>query len=173
MVDGTALYILLLVFPALMAFAGELDLVTMTIPNKVSIALVVGFLIAAVAVQMPLEQFGVHVAVGASMLAVTVALFAFGVLGGGDAKLLAAAGLWIGFDQLFGYMFYVAVLGGLLSLVLLAYRGILPPTWLLNQQWAMRLHGKKTGIPYGIAIGGAGLMVFPATTWFAAVAATV
>jgi len=168
MIDSTALYIVLLIFPFAMAFGAVMDLFTMTIPNKVSLALIAGFLICAALIQMPISQFGVHLAVGAAMLVIGFALFAFNVLGGGDAKLLAAASLWIGFEQLAEYMFYVAVLGGLLSIAILGYRTVLPPLWLTRVNWAMRLHGKDCGIPYGIAIGGAGLLVFPATVWFAA-----
>jgi len=173
MIDSMSLYVFLLLFPALMTFAGCMDLVTMTIPNKVSIALVVVFLIAAAIVKMPLETFAMHVAVGFGMLVICMGLFATNILGGGDAKLLPAAALWVGFDHLFGYMFWVALLGGALSILLLFYRANLPPTWLLGRAWAMRLHSKKTGIPYGIAIGGAGLLVFPATSWFGAVAAQI
>ena len=96
--------------------------------------------------------------------------FAFGLVGGGDAKLLAAASLWIGFNDLGQYMFAVVLMGGLLSIMLLVYRGMLPPSWLLGQSWALRLHNKKEGIPYGLALSGAALWIFPATGWFTAVA---
>ena len=163
-------YTVLLVFPALMIFAAMMDLFTMTIPNRISIILVAAFLIAAPLTGMTWEQFFVHLATGAGVLALGIALFAFGLVGGGDAKLLAAASLWIGFNDLGHYMFLVVLMGGLLSLLLLVYRGMLPPRWLLGQPWALRLHNKKEGIPYGLALSGAALWIFPATGWFAAVA---
>jgi prepilin peptidase CpaA len=162
-------YSLLLVFPALMIFAAMMDLFTMTIPNRISVILVAAFLVAAPLTHMGWEQFFIHLGTGFAVLVLGIALFAFGLLGGGDAKLLAAASLWIGFDALGPYMFMVAVLGGLLSLVVLTYRGLLPPSWLLEQHWALRLHNNKEGIPYGLALSGAALWVFPTTTWFAAV----
>jgi prepilin peptidase CpaA len=162
-------YSLLLVFPVLMVFAAMMDLFTMTIPNRISIVLVAAFLVVAPLTQMAWEQFFIHLGTGFAVLALGIALFAFGLLGGGDAKLLAAASLWIGFDALVSYMVMVAIMGGLLSLVLLAYRGLLPPKWLLGQRWALRLHNKKEGIPYGLALSGAALWVFPTTAWFAAV----
>jgi prepilin peptidase CpaA len=171
MVDANLVYVVLLVFPALMAFGAAMDLFTMTIPNRVSIALIVGFLIAAVAIGMPLQQFGMHVAVGVCMLLVGMVLFALRIVGGGDAKLLAAASLWVGFEQLGAYMMYVAILGGALALAIVLYRTLMLPGWLARQEWAMRLHRPNMGIPYGIAIGGAGLWMFPATVWFSTVAA--
>lgn len=172
MVDSNIVYLALLIFPALMAFGAAMDLVTMTIPNRISIALIVGFLLAAVLIGMPLQQFAVHLGVGFGMLLIGMALFALRVVGGGDAKLLAAASLWIGFEQLGIYMSYVAILGGLLALAIVIYRTMVPPMWLARQEWAMRLHRPTVGIPYGIAIGGAGLWLFPATIWFSAAAAS-
>lgn len=163
-------YALLLVFPTLMIFAAMMDLFTMTIPNRISIILVAAFLIAAPLTGMGWEQFFVHLGTGFGVLLIGVALFAFGLVGGGDAKLLAAASLWIGFNDLGQYMFAVVLMGGLLSLMLLVYRGMLPPSWLLGQSWALRLHNKKEGIPYGLALSGAALWIFPATGWFTAVA---
>ncbi|MBE0705507.1 MAG: peptidase, partial [Afipia sp.] len=43
------------------------------------------------------------------------------------------------------------------------------PTWLLGQDWLVRLHGKDTGIPYGIALAAAALLIYPDTDWTRAV----
>lgn len=163
-------YSLLLVFPAMMIFAALMDLFTMTIPNRISIILIAAFLIAAPLTGMGWEQFFTHVATGLAVLAFAFALFAFGLVGGGDAKLLSAASLWIGVDYLGSYMVITVVMGGLLSIALLLYRVMLPPRWLLNQEWAIRLHNKKEGIPYGLALSGAALWIFPTTAWFVAIA---
>ena len=104
------------------------------------------------------------------MLAVGIGMFALGWLGGGDAKLLAAAALWLGFDRLLEYLLYVAMAGGLLALSILIYRSIAPPLWLCREEWAMRLHAKTGGIPYGIALAAAGLLVYPSTIWFSSLA---
>lgn len=164
-------YSLLLIFPALMIFAALMDLFTMTIPNRISIILIAGFLIAAPLTGMPWEVFLSHIATGMVILFIGIAMFAFGLLGGGDAKLLAAASLWIGFESLGEYVLLVAVFGGLLSLAIVAYRIMLPPGWLLGQAWAARLHNRKEGIPYGLALSAAALWVFPMTAWYTAVAA--
>src|SRR5690348_14857479 len=88
----------LLLFPALMAFAASSDLLTMTISNRISLILAGGFLVLAVSIGMPLTEIGMHIAAGFAVLAVAFACFAFGWIGGGDAKLAAATALWLGFD---------------------------------------------------------------------------
>lgn len=158
---------ILLVFPAAMAFAGAMDLLTMNIPNRVSIVLAVAFFVAAAMAGFPLETIAAHVGAGALVLAAAIALFAAGWLGGGDGKLMAAAALWIGFDDLVPYFAMVAILGGVLALSILAYRQ-LPAAALPGPDWALRLHRAGTGIPYGLAIAGAALWIYPKTAWFAA-----
>jgi prepilin peptidase CpaA len=152
---------LLLVFPGLMAFACMSDLVSMTISNKVSLALVAAFVALAAAVQMPPAAFGWHLAAGATMLVICFTLFALGWIGGGDAKLTAATSLWLGFGLLLDYLLIASVLGGGLTLALLALRRHPLPQALASQGWIDRLHRPETGIPYGIALGAAGLMVYP------------
>jgi len=163
-------YCLLLIFPAAMVLAAMLDLFTMTIPNRISLLLLGSFLIFAPFTGMAWDQFFGHVGMGAGVLVVGVALFAIGVLGGGDAKLLAAASLWIGYNDFAAYLFIVAQFGAALAVLVLLYRAKMPPSFLLNVDWAMRLHNKKEGIPYGIALAAGALAVFPTTPWFLAVA---
>ena len=164
-------YSLLLAFPAAMAFAAMMDLFTMTIPNRVSLFLLGSFLVVAPLTGMAWEQFGLHIATGFGVLLLGIVLFTLGYVGGGDAKLLAAASLWIGPHFLLQYVAMATILGGLLSLMILSYRGIMPPLWLTRQKWAMKLHNPKVGVPYGLALSGAALWIFPTTAWFAAVAA--
>ena len=51
-------------------------------------------------------------------------LFGLNLVGGGDAKLLAASALWIGYEQLVPFLLYVTIFGGALALLLLAYRRV-------------------------------------------------
>ena len=90
----------LLLFPALMAFAAASDLFTMTISNRVSLALVAGFLVLALLGGMGLHDFLMHLGAGAAVLVVAFACFAMGWVGGGDAKVAAGVALWFGFDHL-------------------------------------------------------------------------
>src|ERR1700674_5223480 len=90
-------------FPAAMAFAAASDLITMTISNRLSLALCAAFFLVAAAVGMPLADIGRHVLASLVVLAVAFAFFARGWIGGGDAKLAAATALWLGFAHLTGH----------------------------------------------------------------------
>jgi prepilin peptidase CpaA len=160
-------FLLFLSFPAALAFAGAMDLFTMTIPNRITIGLMIGFVVAAIAVPLGWDAIASHVGAGLLMLVIGIGMFSLGLLGGGDAKLLAGAALWFGFEGLMQYLLLVAIAGGLLVIVLLLYRSIAPPLWLCRQEWAMRLHQKAGGVPYGIALAAGGLWLYPSTPWLA------
>lgn len=161
-------YAVILIFPAAMAFAGAMDLLTMTIPNRISIVLIAAFVAAAAMLGIGWWAFASHIGAGLLMLTIGIGMFAMGWLGGGDAKLLAATALWLGFDHLLPYLLLAAMAGGALSIAILFYRRMMLPLWLARQGWAFNLHGAKAGIPYGIALAAAGLHVFPSTIWFVA-----
>src|ERR1700689_1811966 len=159
----------LLLFPALMAFAAGSDLFTMTISNRVSLALVAGFLALALFSGMGLTDILSHLGAGAAVLAVAFACFAMGWVGGGDAKVAASAALWFGFAHLMNYLVYASLFGGALTLLLLQFRQWPLPYALAGQSWLLKLHAKESGIPYGIALAVGALMIYPDTEWIKAV----
>jgi len=159
----------LLLFPALMAFAAASDLFTMTISNRVSLALAAGFLVLALLSGMAFNDILSHIGAGATVLAVAFACFAMGWVGGGDAKVAAAAALWFGFGHLLNYLVYASLFGGALTLLLLQFRQWPLPYPLAGQTWLIRLHAKESGIPYGIALAIGALMIYPETEWIRAV----
>ncbi|GJE45659.1 A24 family peptidase [Methylobacterium soli] len=163
---------LLIVFPFLMAYAAANDLLTMLIPNRISLALTAAFAaLAATGILSPAE-IGAHLGAGALVLALTFGLFASGVIGGGDAKLAAATALWLGFDQLLDYAVVSSMIGGALTLALLAARSQPLPFTVARLPFAAHLHDRKTGIPYGIALAAGALIVLPDTLlWSRALAA--
>jgi prepilin peptidase CpaA len=159
---------LILIFPMAMAFAAAMDLFTMTIPNRISILLVASFAIVAFIVSPPATVLNKHLMIFGVVFAVAVGMFAMGWVGGGDAKLLSAASLWIGPDLFVSYLVYVTLIGGFLALALLSYRDInVLPAWVSKQPWAMRLHEKNGGMPYGVALGAGAMILYPQTVWFA------
>ena len=159
----------ILLFPALMAFAAASDLFTMTISNRVSLALMAGFLVLALLGGMGLHDLLLHIGAGAAVLVVAFGCFAMGWVGGGDAKVAAGVALWFGFDHLLDYLVYASLLGGGLTLLLLQFRQWPLPYPLAGQAWLNRLHDKQSGIPYGIALAIAALMVYPETEWIKAI----
>lgn len=162
-------FAILLIFPAMMAFAAASDLFTMTISNRVSLILVAGFLVLAFLTGMSWPAIGMHLAAGLLVLSICFVCFALGWMGGGDAKLAASTALWLGWSQLLDYAVYASLFGGLLTIGLLVLRGApLHPPFLLREGWYARMTDAKTGIPYGIALAAAGLMLYPQSFWMTA-----
>ena len=155
----------LTLFPALMAFAASSDLITMTISNRVSIVLVAGFFALALMSGMAMTEVLSHVGAGALVLVVSFGFFARGWIGGGDAKLAAATAIWLGFGYLMNYLVYASLLGGALTFLLIEFRLVPLPGLLAGQFWAQRLHRQGGEIPYGIALAGAALLIYPDTPW--------
>jgi prepilin peptidase CpaA len=155
----------LLLFPTLMAFAAASDLLTMTISNRVSLALGAGFFVLALAIGMSLADAAMHAGAALLVLVLAFACFARGWIGGGDAKLAAATALWLGFDQLLNYLLVASLLGGALTLLIIRFRVVPLPSVLAGQEWVVRLHRVDAGVPYGIALAAAALIVYPDTIW--------
>jgi prepilin peptidase CpaA len=159
---------ILLIFPLCLAFAAISDLLTMTIPNRVSLILIVSFAVLAPLSGLALSAIGMHVLGAAVVFGICFALFALNVMGGGDAKLLSAAAIWFGYDPaLLSFLTYVGVIGGLVTLAILLIRsqsntilaiGLPIPNSLLL--------AKK--VPYGIAIAIGGFLAFPSSPLFIA-----
>ena len=155
---------IMVIFPLCLAFAALADTLTMTIPNRVSMVLLAAFAVIAPMTGMDLATYGMHFAAGLVVFAVCFGLFAIGAMGGGDAKLLTATAVWFGMNmQLMTLMTYVAVIGGLLTLAIVMLRSdrLAFVTWRLPG--IGHILQPKAGIPYGIAIGMAGLICYPAS----------
>jgi prepilin peptidase CpaA len=155
----------LTLFPATMAFAAASDLLTMTIANRTSLVLVAGFAVVTMLCGLNGIVLVSHLAAGAAVLAAGFLCFACRWVGGGDAKLAAATALWLGFDNLFDYLIYASILGGALTLLILWFRTRSLPPALVGSEWAERLHRHDAGIPYGIALAAAALIVYPQSEW--------
>lgn len=153
-----------IVFPFCMAYAAISDMLSMTIANRVSLLLVATFLIIAPLTGMTWSDYGWHLAAGVVVLSVTFTLFAIGGMGGGDAKLLAATALWMGFGQeLMQYLVYSAALGGLLTMLILVYRRSPLSVYTGQNIFLRNLADRDVGIPYGIALGLGGIATYPNT----------
>lgn len=164
----------LIAFVPLAAFVGLLvygalsDLLTYTIPNRISLMAIALFVVFAPLSGLAAAEIGMHLAAFALVLTVAFAMFAFGWIGGGDAKLAAVTALWLGFSDLASYLVVAALAGGALTLAILALRMLPVPVilgaWGLgNWAWLERLHDRSSGIPYGIALAGGALVVLPSS----------
>jgi prepilin peptidase CpaA len=160
---GIYLYLtplLLLIFPSLMALAAWTDLFTMTIPNPIPATLTLGYFAVAISIGVPANTIFQGLTCGLTILAIGFALFCSRVIGGGDAKFAAAIGLWIGWAAISDFAMNAAICGGAISLTLLAARKYELPKYVARQPWISRLWNQQAGVPYGIALAGAGLMQY-------------
>ena len=151
------------VLPVLMIVAGLHDLTTMKIPNWISLALLAGFFPAALLVGLSGGEIAIHVGIGVAALLIGMALFALNWIGGGDAKLLAAGCLWMGLTATLMFILYSAVIGGLFCLALISARKI-APSYPGLPAWATRLLEPNGDVPYGVALAGGALLVFPGSS---------
>lgn len=153
---------LMVVFPAAVIFAALRDATTFTIPNWLCASAALLFFPVALASGLPLQGYLMALGLFVAALAAGMAMFAFGWIGGGDAKLFAACGLWLGGAAIFPFLAWTAIAGGGLAVCLLFGRKLaatsLPaaPT-----AWLRRLLTPGENVPYGVAIAIGALMAFP------------
>jgi prepilin peptidase CpaA len=156
------LYILLLVLPLIVFMAAIFDIYSYQIPNILSVILIAGFYVFAIAnPNMTWGDIGIHTLLGVLALIVCFSLFCFGLFGGGDAKILAASSLWFGSQNILEYVFLVTLWGGILAVLVFLFRGQPCYPIILRFKSLSSLYfgnGNKRAMPYAVAIA-AGLYV--------------
>ncbi len=155
------LILFLLLFFGIMAVAAIYDLISYTIPNFLPLLLIAVFAAFALWYGLPWPLMASHAGAGVGMLALGWVLFALGLMGGGDAKLFAAASLWMGWQGLLNYLIMFSLCGGVLALALLLFRRMPLPAGLSARGWIAALHDKAQGVPYGVALAGGALLAPP------------
>jgi prepilin peptidase CpaA len=144
-------------YPLALFWAAISDLTTMTIPNRLTIGLAVFFVPVALLSHLSLTDWGIHLGLGLAGLVLGMTLFAFHFMGGGDAKLIAAASLWLGFHGFVALLIYTAIFGGVLTLGLISLRRFFSLYGPRLPHWLGQHLEPKGGIPYGIAICAGGI----------------
>jgi prepilin peptidase CpaA len=148
-------------FPILMALSASMDLLTFTIPNRLCLALALGYLLFAALLGVPAADILLNISCALVILAIAFVMFSLGWIGGGDAKLAAATAAWLGWTAILDYGLAAALFGGVLTLVILGARMAPLPAAFGRIGWLARLHNASAGVPYGIALAAAGLMQYP------------
>jgi prepilin peptidase CpaA len=132
------------------------DLLSYRIPNKLTLLIAFLFLPLALLAGMPLSMILSNVMAGGAVLLVGFLLFTIRFFGGGDAKLLAAASLWLGWSALPPLLVWTALVGGLL--------GILFGLRALSDRHIRRVPARRE-VPYGLAIAAGTIMALPQSFW--------
>ena len=163
--------LLIAVFPAIVIVAALRDATTMTIPNGLCLTGLAAFAPVALLAHMPFNAIGLSVAVGLTCLVAGMAMFAARWIGGGDAKLLAVCGLWMGWPLLMTFLFWTALAGGGLAIGLLVVRKWVgrdtpQPANRFCPTWLTRLLQPGGDIPYGVAIAVGAITTYPAAPLF-------
>lgn len=138
-------------------FAAGSDAWRMRIPNSLILFLLGGYAVAVVLVQPGWPDLAASLAAGLVILSSGAILFAMGWMGGGDVKLLAVAGLWLGPAGAASLVLLTAIFGGVLTLAIMMARETGMDR--LTGGHIAALRDPADRVPYGIAIAAAGLAV--------------
>ncbi|MEM9599874.1 MAG: prepilin peptidase [Pseudomonadota bacterium] len=157
-----------LIFAAPLLAAAYTDFWSMKIPNKVSLAMAAGFLVTLPLTWQGLPALGEHLSVGLVFFAAGFAMFAFGWLGGGDAKLMAAISLWFGWGDVMPFVLYTTLFGAALGLFIMLSDFIVPVK-LRTSELGMRMFQGGKDMPYGLALAAGALFVWPTSSLFMAI----
>ncbi len=140
-----------LAFAGFLLAAAHRDAASLRIPNGLTLAMAVAAFPAVVILGDGFTELPAHIGAGLAALLLGILLFSFGVLGGGDGKLIAAAALWLGPDATLRFLVLTAVFGAVLAVAVLALR-----------PWAAGVRPTGAGLgremPYAMAIAPAGLV---------------
>ncbi|TRD10755.1 peptidase [Erythrobacter insulae] len=143
-------YGLLIALAIALVFAAFTDIRSRQISNKLNLAIAIGAPLFWWSSGLSLwPDIAMQVGVAAAAFAVLAGMFALGMMGGGDVKLLTALALWIEPNSFVQLIIIMALAGGVLTIVMGA--------WHFLQQQKERL-----AIPYGVAIAFGGLWVLAA-----------
>jgi prepilin peptidase CpaA len=127
------------------------------ISNALNLTILGLYVLAAIL--LPIKTWLPDTGTALLVLGVGLGIFALGLMGGGDVKLLVVLSLWTGWHEAtLQFLFLTAIMGGLLVVVVLLMRALLPGFWPKNAEGKRtlpRLLTRKEPVPYGIAIAAA------------------
>jgi len=156
------------VFPVLMIIAGAGDALSLRIPNWLTLLIAILFFPMALLTGMAWADIGMHAVAGVAMFVAGFVLFSLGLFGGGDAKLLAAAGLWLGWPHLMPFLVMTAFAGGLLALCVGVWAAVNQASEIRDGSLFRRFGSIKPNVPYGYAFAIGAILAFPDSWWMPA-----
>ncbi len=163
----------LAILPVLMIVAALSDVASLRIPNWLTGLTAILFFPMAFLTGMPLAEFGWHLLAGVILFFVGYAIFAVGFFGGGDAKLMAAAGLWFGTSQTMPFLIVTVMAGGVMAVsyglwsifVMMVDFHVADKADGTPRGFVTRLKQTMPQLPYGFALAVGAIVAFPQTWW--------
>jgi prepilin peptidase CpaA len=132
--------LLLAVLALLLVVAAVIDVRTYTISNRLNLAVASIAPLYWLSSGLPLwPGVAIQLALGAGVFALLAIAFYVGMMGGGDVKLAAAIALWFPPAATLGFLVYMSLAGGIVTLGVVALH-------------KLRSKEGKPEIPYGVAI---------------------
>ncbi len=137
------------------------DVRTRRIPNALAAAIAILGLARMILADDPVAA-GHTLVASAAVFAVTFLLFWRGAFGGGDAKLISATIMLVGFHDMFDFFLLMSLCGGVLALAILTRDRLrLRRRHTSQGTTEAGCSGPATPptVPYGVAIAGAGVVM--------------
>ncbi len=134
------------------ALGGLADVRSLRIPNAYSAIVAVAFAAAYALSPASFQPLKLHLVAAGIIFVVTLIMYAVKAFGAGDTKLASVLALWVGTKGLMVYLFYMALLGGVLGVAALVIRRRKLFTNAPDGSWASQLHAGRNAVPYGVAI---------------------
>jgi prepilin peptidase CpaA len=158
------------ILPALMIIAAATDATSLKIPNWVCGLLALLFVPMAIYNDMSAQTFFWHVLTALILFVGGYVLFALRLFGGGDGKLMAAAGLWFGAADTMEFLVYTALAGGVLVIIIAMLALVQMHLDYTGSSFSASLRKLAPKVPYGVALAVGAIMAFPDSWWMQHVA---
>lgn len=163
-------WLLLSVFPALALYAALHDFRHYRIPNWLNLMIFLSFFPVAWIAGMPWDVFVWHLAafgvVFAAMFVVYMLLPSH-KFGGGDAKMISAVAIWVGWNHLIEFGVVTVLAGGVLAAVMWLWRTLQIElgVWWHGDATLRKVLSYQLKLPYGAAIAAGGIYAYTLGWW--------
>ena len=134
------------------------DVRTRRIPNALAATIAILGLARMLLADDPLAA-GHTLVASAAVFAVTFLLFWRGAFGGGDAKLISATIMLIGFHDMFDFLLLMSLCGGVLALTIITRDRLRRHSAQGTTEAGCSGPPMPPTVPYGVAIAGAGIVI--------------
>lgn len=163
---------ILTLFSSFMVWAALSDIRKYILSNRLclSVALLYPVFITSLYINKTppsLEYVAYSIGIALVIFFVLLAFFAYGLLGGGDVKLIPAVVLWAGPNFTLNFLLITALCGGLIAILIISFqyikkyltKGKSSENINLSMSQSSQSINKENRIPYGIGISAGGLYI--------------